>query len=105
VSGTLYLALATLIGLSPLYSCCFRSRLRAHYGLKEKPCPDCCVHWFCEPCALCQEYRELQHRGFDMSIGTSSFLLPPFDCFRRRRRADQLRTVSVLGLQGGTPTW
>ncbi|XP_047064184.1 cell number regulator 2-like [Lolium rigidum] len=69
VSGTLYLALATLIGLTPLYSCCYRSRLRAQYGLEEKPCPDCCVHWFCEPCALCQEYRELQHRGFDMSIG------------------------------------
>ncbi|XP_047064169.1 cell number regulator 2-like [Lolium rigidum] len=69
VSGTLYLALASLTGMGCLYSCCYRSRLRGHYGLKEKPCADCCVHWFCEPCALCQEYRELQHRGFDMSIG------------------------------------
>ncbi|KAM0839020.1 hypothetical protein ACQ4PT_060587 [Festuca glaucescens] len=68
-SGTLYLALASLTGMGCLYSCCYRSRLRGHYGLKEKPCGDCCVHWFCEPCALCQEYRELKHRGFDMSIG------------------------------------
>jgi hypothetical protein len=27
------------------------------------------VHFFCEPCALCQEYRELRNRGFDMGIG------------------------------------
>jgi hypothetical protein len=33
------------------------------------------------------------------------YVILPLDCFRRRRRADQLRTVSVLGLQGGTPTW
>jgi hypothetical protein len=76
VSGTLYLALASVTGMGCLYSCCYRSRLRGQYGLKEKPCADCCLHWFCEPCALCQEYRELKNRGFDMAIGAASFLPP-----------------------------
>jgi hypothetical protein len=37
---------------------------------------DCLVHFCCETCALCQEYRELKNRGYDMSIGTKlcSFL-------------------------------
>ncbi|CAN6338604.1 unnamed protein product [Urochloa humidicola] len=80
VSGTLYFLLSALTGgqpslltggLSCLYSCCYRSRLRTQHGLPEGPCncPDCCVHFWCEPCALCQEYRELKARGFDMSKG------------------------------------
>ncbi|OEL30226.1 Protein PLANT CADMIUM RESISTANCE 3 [Dichanthelium oligosanthes] len=69
VSGTLYFLLSAVTGLGCLYSCCYRSRLRSQYGLTEKPCADCCVHFCCEACALCQEYRELKARGFDMSIG------------------------------------
>ncbi|KAM3387456.1 hypothetical protein ACQJBY_010351 [Aegilops geniculata] len=70
VSGTLYMLLASVTGgWGCLYSCCYRSSLREQYGLKEKPCADCCVHWSCEPCALCQEYRELKNRGFDPSLG------------------------------------
>ncbi|RLM64925.1 hypothetical protein C2845_PM16G09540 [Panicum miliaceum] len=80
VSGTLYLLLTAWTGGQPsvltgglgcLYSCSYRSKLRARYGLEEGPCrcPDCCVHFWCEPCALCQEYRELKARGFDMSQG------------------------------------
>ncbi|XP_015634549.2 cell number regulator 2 [Oryza sativa Japonica Group] len=61
------LAMAT--GFACAYSCCYRSRLHQQYGLQEKPCGDCCVHWCCGPCALCQEYRELKSRGFDMSLG------------------------------------
>ncbi|XP_017192424.2 protein PLANT CADMIUM RESISTANCE 2-like [Malus domestica] len=47
----------------------FRTELREQYTLEEKPCNDCCVHFFCNPCALCQEYRELQERGFDVASG------------------------------------
>ena len=69
-SGALYFLLsAAAAGLGCLYSCCYRSRLRARYGLADKPCADCCVHLCCEPLALCQEYRELKSRGFDMSQG------------------------------------
>ncbi|TYI88998.1 hypothetical protein E1A91_D03G022800v1 [Gossypium mustelinum] len=32
-------------------------------------CADCLVHFFRETCSLCQEYRELKNRGFDMGIG------------------------------------
>lgn len=51
------------------YSCLYRTKMRKQYMLSESPCPDCCVHCFCESCALCQEYRELKNRGFDMSKG------------------------------------
>ncbi|XP_076921948.1 protein PLANT CADMIUM RESISTANCE 2-like [Bidens hawaiensis] len=52
-----------------LSSCSNRTKMRRQYRLPEEPTNDCCVHFCCEPCALCQEYRELQQRGFDMSIG------------------------------------
>lgn len=45
--------------------------------LEEKPCQDCLVHWCCETCALCQEYRELTRRGFDLSLGTYVLTPPP----------------------------
>ncbi|TKY60957.1 PLANT CADMIUM RESISTANCE 2 [Spatholobus suberectus] len=51
------------------YSGYYRSRMRKQYGLRGDDCTDCLVHCFCEPCALCQEYRELENRGFNMSIG------------------------------------
>ncbi|CAL8990052.1 unnamed protein product [Prunus brigantina] len=47
----------------------YRKRLRQNFGLPEEPCGDCCVHFFCEPCALCQEHAELKSRGFDPSKG------------------------------------
>ncbi|KAG8503523.1 hypothetical protein CXB51_001521 [Gossypium anomalum] len=37
-------------------------------GAREA-CGDCIRHLYCEICALTQEYRELQNRGLDMSIG------------------------------------
>ncbi|GLT24874.1 hypothetical protein SLA2020_332210 [Shorea laevis] len=66
--GFLYGVLA-LTGLACFYSCFYRSKLRAQYDLPEEPCADCLVHFCCPGCALCQEYRELRNRGFDMSIG------------------------------------
>ncbi|KAK6258504.1 hypothetical protein SCA6_012978 [Theobroma cacao] len=67
-SGAVY-GLLVLAGLSCLYSCVYRSRLRGQYDLEEAPCADCLVHFCCETCSLCQEYRELKNRGFDMGIG------------------------------------
>ncbi|KAK2635841.1 hypothetical protein Ddye_030633 [Dipteronia dyeriana] len=69
VSGALYTLILCLTGCSCLYSCFYRSKLRGQYFLEERPCTDCCIHCCCEGCALCQEYRELMHHGFDMSIG------------------------------------
>ncbi|KAK3006747.1 hypothetical protein RJ639_015518 [Escallonia herrerae] len=68
-SGLLYGLIACLVGLPCLISCTYRTKLRSRYGLVESPGPDWLIHCFCEWCALCQEYRELQHRGMDPSIG------------------------------------
>ncbi|CAK9146598.1 unnamed protein product [Ilex paraguariensis] len=70
VSGALYALLQTLTCCGAcLYSAIYRSKMRKQYMLPESPCGDCLVHCCCEPCALDQEYRELQNRGFDMSLG------------------------------------
>ncbi|XP_020588608.1 protein PLANT CADMIUM RESISTANCE 3-like [Phalaenopsis equestris] len=68
-AGALYVLIAAITGCQCLYSCAYRSKLRALYALPESPCNDCLVHCCCEACALCQAYRELQNRGFDMSLG------------------------------------
>ncbi|XP_071680012.1 cell number regulator 11-like [Lolium perenne] len=70
-TGTLYVLLGS-IGCNWLYSCTKRSSLRAQYNFPGSPFMDCCVHMFCESCALCQEYKELENRGFNMSKGISS---------------------------------
>ncbi|XP_059433777.1 protein PLANT CADMIUM RESISTANCE 2-like [Corylus avellana] len=67
-AALLYL-LSAFTGCGFYYSCYYRSKLRRQYMLKESPCWDCCVHFFCFHCALCQEYRELKNRGFDVSVG------------------------------------
>ncbi|KAM0015056.1 putative PLAC8 motif-containing protein [Helianthus debilis subsp. tardiflorus] len=69
VHGTLYAIIEALTCCGCLYSCVYRTKMRSQYGLQESPCNDCLVHFCCERCALCQEYRELKHRGFDISIG------------------------------------
>ena len=69
-SGALYTLVMLLTGCQCVYSCFYRAKMRAQYGLQESPCADCCVHCCCECCALCQEFRELKKRGFDMNIGT-----------------------------------
>ncbi|KAF0928988.1 hypothetical protein E2562_011076 [Oryza meyeriana var. granulata] len=68
-SGALYALVMLLTCCHCVYSCFYRAKMRAQYGLQERPCADCCVHFCCEPCALCQEYRELKKRGFDMNLG------------------------------------
>jgi Cys-rich protein (TIGR01571 family) len=40
-----------------------RKKLREKYNLKEDPCADCPTTFFCSPCGLCQEAREIKLRG------------------------------------------
>ncbi|KAJ6791422.1 cell number regulator 2-like [Iris pallida] len=68
-SGALYALVMVLTGCQCVYSCFYRTKMRRQYGLEESPCNDCLIHCCCEQCALCQEYRELKGRGFDMNIG------------------------------------
>ncbi|KAB2625681.1 cell number regulator 7-like [Pyrus ussuriensis x Pyrus communis] len=51
------------------YSWLYRDKLRQKFGMPEEPCSDCCVHFWCYACALCQEHAELKHRGFNPSKG------------------------------------
>ncbi|XVF66449.1 hypothetical protein PTKIN_Ptkin10aG0036600 [Pterospermum kingtungense] len=46
-----------------LLSCVYREKLQAKFGLPAEPCNDCCIHFCCEACALCQEHAELKNRA------------------------------------------
>ncbi|WVZ73535.1 hypothetical protein U9M48_021829 [Paspalum notatum var. saurae] len=67
-SGLIYGLICTSTLMGCMYSCGYRSRLRAQYDLEEGECPDFMVHCCCEHLALCQEYRELKNRGYDLGI-------------------------------------
>ncbi|KAF2316819.1 hypothetical protein P3X46_026551 [Hevea brasiliensis] len=69
VNGALYTLIACVTGFACCYSCFYRAKMRQQHSLKQSPCGDCLVHFCCEYCALCQEYRELKSRGYDLSIG------------------------------------
>ncbi|KAL4637865.1 hypothetical protein ACB092_03G108200 [Castanea dentata] len=84
-SGGLY----TLINM--LTGCAFLRQ----YKLEESCCGgvgDCMVHFCCEQCALCQEYRELKHQGFDLSIGWQGNV---------EQRTKGVMTATAPGIQGG----
>ncbi|XP_011009998.1 PREDICTED: activating signal cointegrator 1 complex subunit 2 homolog isoform X2 [Populus euphratica] len=68
-NGMIYGMVAFCIAMPCIVSCGYRSKLRAKYGLIEDPAPDWLTHCLFEWCALCQEYRELNNRDLDPSIG------------------------------------
>ncbi|KAI7728621.1 hypothetical protein M8C21_028660 [Ambrosia artemisiifolia] len=63
-AGILYLT-----GCGCLLSAYYRIKMTQLYNLPNDPLINILVHLICEPCALCQEYRELQARGFNMKLG------------------------------------
>ncbi|TKY60953.1 Cell number regulator 10 [Spatholobus suberectus] len=52
-----------------LYACIYRTKLRRMYGIEGSQCCDCVVSCCCVSLSICQEYRELEARGFDVSAG------------------------------------
>ncbi|XP_059281077.1 protein PLANT CADMIUM RESISTANCE 2-like [Lycium ferocissimum] len=68
-SAALYFLIGTFTGCACMYSCFYRTKMRKQFNLQGSTCGDCMLHFCCERRALRQEYRELQHRGFDMAIG------------------------------------
>lgn len=68
VGGVLYTILQTL-GFGCCYLCTYRKALRRKYELPAQPCHDCCVHFCCPACVICQEYRELKNRGWNPALG------------------------------------
>ncbi|KAF9608169.1 hypothetical protein IFM89_007555 [Coptis chinensis] len=73
--GIVY-GLLMLVQCHCLYSCTYRNKLRSKYDLPAEPCHDCCVHWCCDSCALCQEHAELKSRGMDPAKGFITCCLP-----------------------------
>jgi Cys-rich protein (TIGR01571 family) len=68
-AGCLFYWLQSCTGCGFLYTCGYRARLRAKYGLGPEPCGDCCTDYWCLPCSLAQQYRELQYRGIRPALG------------------------------------
>nr|XP_027099530.1 protein PLANT CADMIUM RESISTANCE 2-like [Coffea arabica] len=66
--------------LSWIVSMGYRTKIRQQYGIMGGSCHDCILHFCCERCALCQEYRELQFQGYDVSAGMN-ILLPMSSSF------------------------
>ncbi|KMT18519.1 hypothetical protein BVRB_2g026580 isoform A [Beta vulgaris subsp. vulgaris] len=68
-NGAIYSLLMFLSGCHFMYSCMYRSKMRAQFGMPEDNCRDFVAHFCCERRALCQEYRELQYHGYDPALG------------------------------------
>ena len=50
-------------GLNSCYSSMVtRANLRAKFGMTPHCCTDCCMHFCCAPCAICQDYSEAKQR-------------------------------------------
>lgn len=77
INGAIYTLLAVIAGIPCIYSCFYRRRLRNEFNLNGNSCTDFCTHFCCELCSLCQEYRELKLRGFDMGLGTLKQISAP----------------------------
>lgn len=62
------LVLYSLVGTVSAWACNWvmgvepRANLKKKYGLPQDGCGDCCTHFWCHYCALCQEARELNAR-------------------------------------------
>ncbi|KAK4579578.1 hypothetical protein RGQ29_029305 [Quercus rubra] len=57
------------------YSCCIRRKLRELFNIEGGSCDDFSTHLMCCCCALVQEWRELEIRGFDGCQGRK--MIPP----------------------------
>ncbi|GMY08300.1 protein MID1-COMPLEMENTING ACTIVITY 1-like [Fagus crenata] len=57
------------------YTCCMRRKLRELFNIEGGSCDDFSTHLMCCCCALVQEWRELELRGFDGCQGRK--MIPP----------------------------
>ncbi|XP_074299617.1 protein PLANT CADMIUM RESISTANCE 2-like [Silene latifolia] len=68
-NGVLYTVIALLTGLHCIYTCMYRSKMKLQYGMPQNNLDDFCIHCWCHYCALCQEHRELERRGYQVALG------------------------------------
>ncbi|XP_010044215.2 protein PLANT CADMIUM RESISTANCE 2 [Eucalyptus grandis] len=69
LNGAIYFLIAWLTGCACCYSFFYRLKMRKQYRIDGNAAEDFLLHCLCESCALTQEYRELQNRGFNPSLG------------------------------------
>lgn len=74
VNGALYCLITALTGCGCIYSCIYRSKMREMFKLQGGGGEDCLIHCCCEPCALTQMHRELNNRGFQVSLGRHTYI-------------------------------
>ncbi|KAH7300013.1 hypothetical protein KP509_24G041000 [Ceratopteris richardii] len=55
----------------PRYASTYRRKLRAKRGLSDVPLSDQEAHFYCHPCALSQEFREIKSWHSDVVMGPS----------------------------------
>ena len=72
-----YTLIAYSTGLGCLLSAITRVKMSYVYRLPDDLLINFLVHIICEPCALCQEYRELQNHGYNMQLGVGWYRQTP----------------------------
>lgn len=50
----MYMAVLFIFGAPCFVSCLWRTKLRVKYNIPQDEIGDVCIHFWCEPCALCQ---------------------------------------------------
>ncbi|KAF8017295.1 hypothetical protein BT93_H2474 [Corymbia citriodora subsp. variegata] len=91
-AGSLCFLMIYFFNCSWCYTCTYRTKLRGLYSIPGNQCRDACLHHWCGPLALCQEYRELKNRGLDPSIGWVA---------NEERRTQHVGTVVPPSVPGG----
>lgn len=66
---SVYTLLYSLLLFQCPYSACYRTKLRDRFAIPGTTCGDHCTHCCCEFCAICQEYKEYQARGYRPELG------------------------------------
>lgn len=68
LSALLYVLVCLLTGFEFIFGFLNRADMRKKYGLETQcfccrgACAECCLHFCCHPCAMCQEAREMKNR-------------------------------------------
>jgi Cys-rich protein (TIGR01571 family) len=60
--------------------CARRGIIRAAYNLQETPCGDCLAVTCCGPCAMIQEYHQLNKKSFPLHPDVNQWGSGLFDC-------------------------
>lgn len=79
----LYALVCVIFGFQFIFGFMNRMDMRKKYGLETQCCcckgefAECCLHFCCHTCAMCQEARELQNRPLTpWSLGVAGPVIP-----------------------------